>query len=258
MKNHVLLSALTVALLLSTGVRPVSAFFATVQTIDNKPIAGVAVTFARFDTTAYSNDNGIVSFSHATAVLPGAASGLSAALRLTRRNIVVEASAPGEADLRLYSLGGRRVFSYKKALVAGRMVTPLPPTAAGMYVLKARIGDCFFIRKVNLSTGCTWHSSPADNRIGLGKAIKTTATADTAVFNKSGFITVRRPFATYSDDLGCIVLDSSGMQGFVKAVSAGCSHTMILKQDNTLWATGYIGSINSAAPVQVTGDVAEV
>jgi uncharacterized repeat protein (TIGR02543 family) len=258
MKNHTLLSGFAAASLLLAGVRPVSAFYAKVQTADNKPIAGVAVTFARFDTTAYSNDSGIVSFSHGTAVIPGVKSGPSASLRLTKRTMVVDAAAPGEAEVRLYSLSGRCVFSYKKTLSAGRSFAVLPVTATGMYVLQARIGDRSFVQKINMSDGCARPTAPAGDRTGLQKVMKKTATADTAVFSKTGFTGVRRPFATYFDDLGVIVLESSAMQGDVKAVAAGCNHTMIIKQDNTLWATGYIGTKNTATPVHVTGDVAAV
>jgi uncharacterized repeat protein (TIGR02543 family) len=266
MQRKVMISVALAVLFSLAKTGQVSAFYARVQTADAKPVAGAAVTFARFDTTAYSNDSGIVSFTtHVSAFFSPVKPRIPASLRMTRRNIVIDMPAAGNVDVQLYSLSGKRVFSEKRQLARGRVAMEMPVLGAGIYLLRGKIGDFRFARKVNPINGCFWQAFPGTT-LGKGSLAKRTAFSDTAFFNKTGFFTVRRPFARYSDDLGIVVLDSSALQGPVKAVSAGESHTMFIEQDNTLWAvgvndSGQHGNANTSwktTPAKVMSDVSAV
>ena len=258
MQKYFEIFKVALTLILFAAVSPISAFYAKVQTPDGTPIAGAAVTFSFFDTTAYSDANGVVSFTHISAIIPGNKATMPASLRMSNRNISVYMPANGKVDLRVYTLSGRQVFVTSSVFTSGLHTMRLPIMAKGIYILRAVVGGNSFVRKVNSTTVCQWQE--ASRGIGaIGKLSKRTMTGDTAFFAKTGYNTVRRPFACYGDDLGNVVMDSILIQGPVKAVSAGFYYTMILQNDNTLWATGDNdygqhgdGTFNSkSTPVQV-------
>jgi alpha-tubulin suppressor-like RCC1 family protein len=231
------ISILTTAILLFAGVDNVFAFTATVQTAGNKPIAGVAVTFAFFDTTVYSDTNGLVSFVHHVSVLPNVRQSRQASLRVSNRNVSFCLPSSGPVDLRLYTLSGRTVFSLSKVLAPGTYTLTLPALAQGIYILKAMVGTASFVRKINSFSVYKWLDGPQVNA-AAAQLRKTAAAADTAIFTKSGYVTVRRSFAGYGDDLGSVIMDSMISQGTAEDVSAGNAYTMIIKQDGSLWAIG--------------------
>jgi alpha-tubulin suppressor-like RCC1 family protein len=250
---------------LFTGTGTVFAFTAHVQTPGGAPVPGVSVTFANFDTTVYSNANGDVSLTHVVSVLAGVKSPLPASLRMSNRHISVYLPSSGAVELRLYTLSGRALFSRSQDLESGSHSVSIPVMAPGIYILKARIGALSFVRKVNILAGYRWHEALQENT-KYGKLEKTAASADTAFFSKSGYTPVNRPFASYGDSLGIVIMDLIGNNPNIRAVSTGSGYTMTLLKDGTLWATGTNnggqlcdGTItNISTPKQVMSGISEV
>jgi alpha-tubulin suppressor-like RCC1 family protein len=253
------MSLLAFAILMFSALSGVFAFTATVQTAGNKPIAGVAVTFAFCDTTVYSDSNGYVSLVRSLSAPSPVPHSAPASLRVSEGHIALYLPAAAPVGLHIYTLLGRVVFSQNKVFERGTHTVPFPHLAKGIYILKAEITARLFCLKVNMLGNCVWQSALPGT--GVVKLRKTAMVPDTAVFAKSGYITVRRIFAGYGDDLNIVFLDSI-FEPKPVSVSAGTGHTLAIMQDGTLWAwghnTGELGTGDSSAkcrPVQVMDNV---
>jgi uncharacterized repeat protein (TIGR02543 family) len=265
MKKHTYIFTATAVVLLLAVSAPVSAFYAKVQTPSGVPLEGVKVTFAGFDSTAYSDVDGIVSFRQALPVIGTSKKALSASICLSNWRLFINMPEPGKLDVRLYSISGRMVFREGCSVPSGMHAMFLPAWARGIYILRIGIGENVFIRKVNFITGFQWQGASSTAQ-ALGKRSQRPLAGDTAFFTKTGYGMVKRPFAHLGDNLGIVFLDSIRNTCPIKAVAVGDFYTMILKQDNTLWAAGInnIGQLgdgtatNKPKPIQIMSDVAAV
>ncbi|MDD5672805.1 MAG: InlB B-repeat-containing protein [Chitinivibrionales bacterium] len=237
MKKHSAIRKIGPAIFLLAAANCIFAFTAHVQTPAGSAISGVAVTFSGMDTTVYSDANGNVTLTIASAARVGENVSSPAWLRLANKRISLYLPASEKVDLHLYTLSGRQLFAKSGLLEKGPHAMPLPPMAQGIYVLKAVVGNKSLVRKISSYSVCQW-SEGSQSIAGMSKLAKKAMVSDSATFAKAGYGTVQRVFANYGDNLGNVFMDTSISNLVpVSAVSAGANHTMILKQDGTLWAT---------------------
>ncbi|MDD5672806.1 MAG: T9SS type A sorting domain-containing protein, partial [Chitinivibrionales bacterium] len=264
MRPNVLILKKASAIVLFASITSLFAFTAQVQTPAGSAISGVAVTFSGMDTTVYSDANGNVTLTIASAARVGDKVSLPASLRLANKRISLYLPTSENVDMRLYTLSGRQLFARSGLLENGPHIMSLPPMAQGIYVLKAVVGNKSLVRKISSYSVCQW-SDGQQNIAGKSWLGKKAMVTDTAVFTKASYGTVRRMFASYGDDLGNVFMDGVNPV-LVKAVSANWYNTIILKQDGTLWAVGnndygQLGDgtyIKKTIPVQVMSSVSAV